>query len=255
VFRVAGAPETREQAWLAGALAAGDDHFLSYLTGSAVWELKGFPEPESIHLLTTSESRSRQPGLTVHRTRHLPSSHVTTRWRMPVTTVARTLIDSCAAVPFKVLKSAANDAIRRKQLTVVEFARCLDETPTSGRRASRPARQLASILVPGYNPGDSEPELDIVEILVRAGYPPPDQQIRVPCDRGKKYRVDVGYADIKQGWEFQSESFHVGPLHDDSERTCLLQRAGWQIWPVTSRTARAEILAIAAHAFGHLRAA
>lgn len=43
----------------------------------------------------------------------------------------------------------------------------------------------------GFDPAESEPELDMVKLLTKAGFPKPDQQIRVRFE-GRTHRIDVG---------------------------------------------------------------
>jgi hypothetical protein len=171
-----------------------------------------------------------------------------------VTTPARTLIDTCGQVGRPTLKSAARDATRRRIMTPAAFVDCLAAVPRSGRRKRKPAVELAGSLGLRLDPGESDGEVDIVETLVEAGYPAPDQQIWVRTPDWK-YRIDVGYRCVKQGFEFLGKTDHLNDFafHDDPLRTMRLQRAGWQLWPITSRTARDEILLAADFAFGHLR--
>lgn len=250
VVRCAGAPTSQEVAWLAAQLAAGDDHVLGRLTAARICGFRRYPVPPAIDLVTASTSRARLDGVRTHRTAALPSSDVTRRGALPVTTPARTLVDTCGDVPFGVLRAAANDALRRSTRTI-DIVRCVDALPMRGRRATRSARLLVATLVPGYDPGESEPEVEIVETLAAAGYPRPEQQV-VVRGRGWRYRIDVGYPDLKQGFEYQSEEHHLNreSFHNDPLRTIRLQRAGWTIWPITSRTGRGEILLIAATIFG-----
>jgi hypothetical protein len=256
VYRVQGAPVTREQVWLAAKLAAGDDHVIGGLTAAAAWGFRRYPDPDDIELLTDSATRSSMQGVRTHRTNSLPRSHVMTRNGLTLTTPARTLIDTCGGVDHGVLSAAANDLLRRRILTPRTLARTFEETPVSGRRASRPAKLLLARVVPGYHAGESDEELDVVDVLVRGGYPAPAQQIRV-SGRGWRYRIDVGYPDIRHGFEFLGERDHRTreAFHNDQIRTLRLQAAGWTIWPVTSRTAKAEILLAAATAFGRSGAA
>ena len=256
VYRGAGVPITQDLVWAAAQRAAGDTHALSRLTAAAIWNLKRYPPPDSIDLLTGTASRARFEGVRATRTRWLPASDVTTRRGLRVTTAARTLADTCNDVPFAVFKSAAHDAMRRTILRPVDFIRCVEAMPRTGRHSIKPARLLIATMVPGFDPGDSEPELDVVAALKSGGYPEPDQQIWV---RGPewKYKIDVGYRCVKHGFEYQSEQEHFNreSFHDDPRRLGRLQRAGWTIWPVTSRTSRAELLLNAAAGFGHLRTA
>jgi len=254
VYRTSGAPVGQAQAWLAAHLAAGDDTVLADLTAIAVWGFRGYPPPDRIHLLREGSSRARIEGVAGHRTIDLPAEHVTTQGPLPVTTPARTLVDTCGHVGASTLKAAAREATRRRIMTPAAFVDCLAAVPRSGRRKRKPAAALADSLGLHLDPGESDGEADIVETLVEAGYPPPDQQIWVRTPSWK-YRIDVGYRCVKQGFEFLGRTDHLNDFafFDDPLRTMRLQRAGWQLWPVTSRTARDEILLAADFAFGHLR--
>lgn len=254
VYRTRGAPVTQAQTWLAAQLAAGDGTVLADLTAVAVWGFRGYPPPDRIHLLSQGGSRTRLEGVAGHRTIDLPVAHVTTQGALRLTTPARTLVDTCGQVGQSTLKAAARDATRRRIMTPAEFVDCLASVPRSGRRKRRPAVALADSLGLHLDPGESDGEVDIVETLVAAGYPTPDQQIWVRT-ASWKYRIDVGYRCVKQGFEFLGRTDHLNDFafFDDPVRTMRLQRAGWQLWPITSRTARDEILLAAEFAFGHLR--
>ena len=252
VLRTAGAPRTQEQAWLAAALAA-EGSVLSHLTGTKVWGYPFFPKPEGIDLLRVS-SKPRLEGVIGHRTDHLPPEHTAIRGRLPVTSAARTFIDACGFVSEKQLRTAGNDGLRRRILTLPTLVRTVDEVPVSGRRAIVPVVEYLKTKVPGYAVGDSDPELDIVELLVAAGFARPAQQIRVETTNGTCF-VDVGWPEIRLGYEYDSLEFHVERFHQDRDRVRALKRAGWDIWPITSTTSKNEILAIATLAFEHERAA
>jgi len=238
-------------AWKAAQLAAGDDHLLAGLTAGGVWEMKGYPDADDIELVTASKSRSRLEGVRTRRTLWLPEHHITERRKLPVTSPARTLLDTATRVDFRTLKAAANDLLRRDVMRTSDLERLVRELPrkTCG---GGPMHALAAIIVPGYHPGESEPELDIVATLVAGGFPKPEQQIwgRGP---GWRYRIDVGYRDLKHGFEYQSEQEHLNraAFHADSQRTNRLQQAGWTIWPMTSQTRADDLLGVAAMIFGH----
>lgn len=121
VLRAAGSPRTREQAWLAAALAA-EGSVLSHLTATKVWGYPFFPDPVGIDLLRTS-SKPRLDGVVGHRTNHLPTDHVARHGALPVTSAARSLIDACGLVSEKQLRSTANDGLRRRILALPTLAR------------------------------------------------------------------------------------------------------------------------------------
>lgn len=252
VYRVAGAPPSREQAWLAAVLAA-PGSCLCHATAAKVWRYPCFPDPDLIDLLRTG-SRPRLDGVRGHETVSLPDSHTSVRNHLPVTSAARTLIDACGLVTPKQLRTTANDGLRRRILTLPAIVRTVDEVPVSGRRAIVPVADYLSEKVPGYDPGDSDPEVDLVDLLVGAGFPRPAQQVRVETASGPRF-VDVGWPDLRVGYEYDSLDFHLERFHEDRDRLRSLKLAGWDIWPVTKTTSKNEILAIAALAFRHERAA
>jgi hypothetical protein len=108
--------------------------------------------------------------------------------------------------------------------------------------------------VHGYDLGDSDPEVDLVDRLVKAGFPRPAQQIEVKVE-GHTLYLDVGWPEVRVGFEYDSLEYHVHRFHEDRARLRRLKRAGWDVWPVTSTTSANEILAIATLAFRHEPAA
>jgi hypothetical protein len=79
--------------WLAAVLAAGDGAVLSHTSAAALWEfLRPIRGPAHVTVAAAVRRESR-PGLQIHRSRTLTSSHVTRRHGIAVTTPARTIED------------------------------------------------------------------------------------------------------------------------------------------------------------------
>lgn len=253
VWRTAGSPESREMMLLAAVLASGEGSVLSHATAARVWSFTKIPSTPLIDILRDSWSQPRLLGVSGHRTDWLPDHHRSRVGALAVTSAERTVIDCCGMVPLDRLRTTVNDGLRRKVLALPRLARTVDEVPRSGRRASVPVVELLKILVAGYDPGDSDPEVDLVEALLRAGFPKPAQQIRVEHE-GTMF-VDVGWPELRVGYEYDSLEYHEHRFHEDRDRLRRLKRAGWDIWPITKTTSRNEILAIATAAFAQLRAA
>jgi hypothetical protein len=190
------------------------------------------------------------PGVRGHETDALPPGHRTTLDRIPVTTAERTLVDSCGLVTPRVLGSAVNDGLRRRVVSLPRLARTVDEVPRSGRRKIVPMVELLRDRIAGFDAGDSDPEVDLVRTLTRAGFPRPEQQIKVVAEGHTMY-LDVGWSSVKTAFEYDSVDFHVFKFHEDRERLRRLKRAGWDVWPITSATTTDEILTIATLAFRH----
>lgn len=249
LYAVGGARPSREQAWLAAVLAAGPSAVLSHGSASELWQLDLMLEPDAIDVLLAGDDRPRLTGVRGHQTAALPPGHRTVRRSIPVTTAERTVIDACGLVTQRVLEVAVEQAMRDKTVQLPRLARAADEVPVSGRRRIAPVVEVLRQWIPGFDAGGSRPELDLVRLLTRAGFPKPDQQIRVRTE-GRTFFVDVGWRDRRVGFEYDSVAFHShGAFHRDRERWRYLKRAGWDIWPVTSRTPANEVLAIAATVF------
>lgn len=256
VVRAAGAPQTQDQAWLAAVLAAQADVVLSHRSAAAAWGLRGFDPPERIDLLGL-RWRPRLPGVAGHLTQWLPASDRTVLRAVPVTTCARTLIDASGGLHPWALGRVVDDALRRKLLGLPRLVRCFEEVPTSGRRPSKAMREVLTERIPGFNPGGSAAELDVLRILRRAGIRPlPVQQYRVRLE-GHNYVLDYAWAEVRHVIEFDGKGGHdtVTARHDDRDRFRRLIRAGWTVWPITERTSESEIIAIGVTATEALRAA
>lgn len=254
VWRTAGSAPTREMMLLAAVLAAGEGALLSHGTAARAWSFRKVPPPDLIDVLVDSWSQPRLTGVRGHRTKWLPDTHRSRVGPLPVTSPERTIVDCCGMVLPRDLTTTVTDGLRRKIVTLPRLARTVDEVPPSGRRSIVPVVELLKTLVAGYDPGDSDPEVDLVETLTAAGFPRPAQQIKVDIE-GHRMRIDVGWPELKVGYEYDSVEFHEHRFHEDRDRLRRLKRAGWDVWPITKTTSRNEILAIATTAFAQLRAA
>src|SRR3954469_2847135 len=84
-------------AWMAATLACGDGAVLSHTTAAALWELRA--TDGSVHVTVPSSGGRRRPGLVIHRDPTIAADGITTRHGLPVTKVARTLLDLAAMLP------------------------------------------------------------------------------------------------------------------------------------------------------------
>ena len=244
--RTAGSFETQWQAWMAAVLATHFTGWLSHRSALAAYGFTQFPNPEKIDLLGVG-AQARMPGVAGHRTLWLPASDRTTNRFVPMTTAERAFIDSCGALPERLLDKAGDDALRRKLMTLPRLVRTFDHIPCSGRRKSAPMRVFLGKRVRNFDPGGSDRELDVRRIVERGGYPLPVQQFRVHIE-GHTYFIDHAWPESLHGIEFEGFECHGKlwtPFHRDRERLRRLTRAGWTIYPVTSQTTANEILAIA----------
>ncbi|MDX6654249.1 MAG: hypothetical protein QOH18_959 [Solirubrobacterales bacterium] len=96
--------------WLAAVLAAGDGAVLSHTSATALWEfLRPIQGPIHVTVAAAVRRKSR-PGLQLHRSRTLSSSHITKRHGIVVTNPARTTEDIRTEVEPRLFRRALRQA-------------------------------------------------------------------------------------------------------------------------------------------------
>ena len=173
VYRVAGTPETWEQALLGGRASPADRTTYasfrvgsrrstaskaSLATGLEVTQF-GTPAVATIEGVLIHESARRSgPGT---------SPDV---GRIPVTSVARTLCDLTAVVrPWDRRASRRRGVATKDRAPRVRSRDVAEDLEGRGRLECTVMREILEHRRPGYDPGESEPERRIADLLVRAG--------------------------------------------------------------------------------------
>jgi hypothetical protein len=256
VFAIAGAPSTREQAICSACLVV-DGAFASHLTAGWLWGLQ-LPDPADIHVTTAAGPRIRREGLVHHRRSPLPMVDLTKCRGIPVTTPARTLVDASDLVRPGRLGRVVDDALRRKLVVLADLRDCHERIATGpGRRATVAMREVLDERQRGHDPGGSDRELWVKDVLVAGGLPAPVQQHRVWV-AGRRFDIDLAYPSNLVGLEFDGWDAHGAftAFHRDRERLRLLAALGWTMLPVTARTRPADLVRDVRAALalsGHLR--
>lgn len=97
--------------WMAGVLACGEGAVLSHLSAARLWGIWEGPTAV-IEISVPVARRGRRPGILVHRRRPAALDDATTRARIPVTSVARTIIDVAPRLRQGQLERAIGEADR-----------------------------------------------------------------------------------------------------------------------------------------------
>jgi very-short-patch-repair endonuclease len=156
---------------------------------------------------------------------------------IPVTSVARTLCDLTAIVRRRIVERAVDESLRRKIVTLRSLRHVAEDLEGRGRLRCTVMREILEHRLPGYNPGESEPERRIADLLVRAGLPEPKRQHPVVVG-GRRYRIDLCYPDLRIAIEYDGWDFHRGRRSFDSDRVRGndLVVLGFQVLRFTSRS-------------------
>jgi hypothetical protein len=224
--------------WMAAVLASGDGALLSHLSAAALW---GFLQTARARIDVTAPGRTRgsRAGITVHRPRRLDPDDRAERDAIPVTSVARTLLDLAEVVAGRRLERAFEDAERLRLLDLGAIERLCRRS--AGRRGLKPVRELLSRLQPAPEVR-SELERRFVAFCRRAGLPPP---VMNPYVAG--FEVDALWAHDRLIVELDGYAFHGTRVAFERDRAkdAKLQVAGYRVLRLTDRRLREEPASVA----------
>lgn len=204
---VAGAPATWGRA-VTAALAAMPGTVLSHACAARAHRFRGFERCGEIVLLGDLGEYHRLRGATVRRTRLLPDSHVTTVDGLPVTTIARTLIDLGADVLDGRLQRLVEDQLSARRVTWTELDDAFSVLAARGRPGIGRIRRVLGA-IEGSPPTESELERRFLRVLQRHGIDAPAMQVREPWSERELGRVDGMHADRRIIVELDGRTFHA----------------------------------------------
>jgi very-short-patch-repair endonuclease len=130
----------------AAVLACGPGAVLSYRSAAAVWGIRPDNRPR-IDVTVASRGRASRKGIQVHRVRRLDPRDVTKIDGIPVTTLARTLLDLAEVLPMNQVRRAINEADYLKLFDLRAVNELLSRS--NGRRGVKPLTAALIAVVPG----------------------------------------------------------------------------------------------------------
>lgn len=119
----------------AAVLACGDGAVISHRSAAALWGIRP-NNRKPIDVTVPGRSRRRRKGIDVHLVRHLDPRDVTTIDGVPVTTLARTLLDLAESIPRSQLPRAIAEADYQGLFDLKAVDELLGRSP--GRRGLKP---------------------------------------------------------------------------------------------------------------------
>jgi predicted transcriptional regulator of viral defense system len=200
VYAVGHAVLTELGRWLAAVKACGPGAVLSHISAAALWDLIRSSSP-IIHV--TTPNRASPKGIRVHRVRRLHPDDVALIDGVPVTSVARTLLDLADVLQGHRAGRAAG---------------AHEDTARSHRRRHR--RPAPHQLRRG----------DLLDFCDDHGLPRPELNVLV-----EGYEVDALWRMRKMVVELDSYAFHrsLRAFEQDRDKYADLQLAGYLVLPLT----------------------
>jgi very-short-patch-repair endonuclease len=206
--------------WMAAVLACGDGAVLSHHDAAALWELQQVGSG-AIHVTVAGDAgRKRRAGIRLHRSTTLTPRDVTLREGIPVTTVARTIVDLARVLRRDALEEIVHRAGERR---LVDFAEL---------RAANPASLRA--LLRAFDPAPTRSALERAFLRLceehRIERPEVNQIV-------EGYLVDFVWRDRRLIVEVDGYRYHRAPrsFETDRERDAQLTVKGWRVLRFTWR--------------------
>jgi len=142
VYAVGHRPLTRDARWMGAVLAFGDDGALSHACATALWEIRSYNGVWIDITIPSRGGRARRERIRLHRSSTLKADDVTTHRGIPVTTIARTLLDVAATFAAPALARTVEQTEIRRLFDLKAIDETLARHPTHPG-ATKLARALA----------------------------------------------------------------------------------------------------------------
>lgn len=226
VYRTGAAP-TQFEREIAAVLACGEGAVLSHRSAAAMWGIA-----ESHDMIDVILTRGcRRPGARVraHRMRGLRREEVTSLYGVPITTLARTVLDLAASTDRQDLEQILARTFRKRPASRDEVSRFAKDNPRRpGIKELR--RALARSAEPQLT--RSEAEKRALALFRRAELPAPRSNHNV-----EGFEVDFLWPKERVVAEIDGFAFHAGAaeFERDRLRDAVLAAAGYRVVRITWR--------------------
>ncbi|MGF0115966.1 type IV toxin-antitoxin system AbiEi family antitoxin domain-containing protein [Promicromonospora sp. Marseille-Q5078] len=199
-------------------------HTLSHETAALCWGLTLWRTPTRTHVIQGYRASGHASRDVARHVVPLPDDQRTTHDGLPVTTIARTVVD-CALAMHPLESLVVADSARRAGMDV-ERARAV-----LASMATRKGRARATWVLDHAEPGaDSAWETWLRYVCLRAGLPRPATQVPVDTPRGR-FHCDLGWPEWSVLAEFDGRmKYRDGALGDahDGATELLREKARYE---------------------------
>ena len=212
----------------AAVLACGPDALLSHRSAADLWGVRRTASPRIE--VTAPRGRRGPAGIDVHRSRVLHAEDRTAVNAIPVTSVARTLVDLADVLSLPALERAINEAELLGVFDLLAVERTLERLPN--RRGRGRLRRALDLYIPTAAFTRSKGERDFVRLCADHGLPRPSANLAIAGEE-----VDLIWTDARLIVEIDGTAVHgtTRAFHEDRRRDRALATRGFQVVRVTER--------------------
>jgi hypothetical protein len=226
IYRIAGTRRTFETRAMAAVLSVRGPVLVSHRSAAYLQGFERVAEPASVDITVPRHRRPRaRTGVRVHESMAFDLADPAVRDGIPVTGVARTILDSAPAFdkPIRLL----DDALRRKVVTWDELWGCYLDHNARGRNVG-PYRRIL-LERDGNTPPGGEFARRMADMLTGAGLPMPVFEHRVVVD-GHLYYLDLAWPQWMVAVECNDAGSHHTPkaFRRDPMKRNRCEGAGWR---------------------------
>lgn len=186
------------------------------------------PEPPVVDVTVPRNHRLRLDDVIAHRS-VLPPGHVATIDQIPVTSLARTVVDVASTSDLETVASILDPLLTSERLYPRRLQRVIDEIVAApGRHGTTLLRTALDVWINPIKPG-SPAEARLLRLLREHGYGQFSLQHEVTVADRTCY-LDVAWPADRIALEYAGKDFHH-PRHwdDDEERAAAIESLGWTV--------------------------
>ena len=220
VFAVAPLLDDDWGRWMAATLTA-PGSILSHISAAAAWGIWSLARRLETITRHGNGGPRRHGGVLAYR-KAIHEDEWTTLRGMPVTSVARTLLDLAASLSDRALARSVREAVRLKRTNLAELGDAL------GRYQGRPGSRRLANTVARYSGlplerARSGAEILALEILRRSGLPLPKLNARIAGEE-----ADLSWSSSRLIIEVDGAPFHLD-VGEDARKEAVWEAAGWDV--------------------------
>lgn len=229
VYRHAAAPITPKTLVMAAVLAGGDAARASHRTAAWLHGASG-SRPGAPEVVHDGAHMLHIPGVRSHRTRQLDPPDCVVIDGIRSTSMARTLLDQGAVMPFERVEHQAQDAVIRGLVTIEQLLAVLDRVGRRGRNGTAALRAVVAQSLPDERL-QSKLEARLHTLIRQAALPTPTLQHPVVLPNGRDAFIDFAWPAHMIAVEADGRRWHA--TKRDFERGLVRRRQlrmlGWDV--------------------------
>jgi len=230
VYGLPGWPGSWRRRLMAACLEAGPAAVASHQSAAALHRLPTFPESPIVVMLAHGDHQ--RLGRHLRQSTDLRPAHRAVVDGIPVTSIARTLVDlaACREVTFPRLAMVVEDAHVNRRCALPALHLLYDELRRPGKRGMRKLGAVLASRGPGYVPPESVLERRLLKVLREGGLPAPRRQYPLPWRASAEGRVDLAYPDHRVLLEADGRRWHarMDQMEADRRRDNEALNHGWR---------------------------